>query len=248
MTTKILILGGTTEARTLADRLAEDGRLSVVTALAGRTAEPAPRRGAIHLGGFGGEAGLADYLASEAVDLLVDATHPFAARISVAAKGAAGLAECPYLRLERPGWTAAQGDSWTHVADLGEAAAALVPGARVFVTVGRQELGPFLRRTDVTIVARTIETPEHPLPERIRLVRDRPPYRLDHERATLARYRIDVLVTKNSGGAATAAKLQAARDRGIPVVMVDRPDGQPQPDAADVDTCLALIRRHLAAP
>ncbi|MGX1307194.1 precorrin-6A/cobalt-precorrin-6A reductase [Amorphus suaedae] len=248
MTAKILILGGTTEARALADRLADDGGLSVVTALAGRTAEPMPRKGAIHRGSFGGEAGLADYLAAEAVDLLVDATHPFAARISVAAKGAAGLAERPYLRLERPGWTAEQGDSWTHVADLGAAAAALAPGARVFVTVGRQELCPFLRRTDVTIVARTIETPEHPLPERIRLVRDRPPYSLEHERATLSRYKVDVLVTKNSGGAATAAKLEAARERGIPVIMVDRPGGQPAAHAADVEACVTLIRRHLAAP
>lgn len=248
MTTRILILGGTTEARDLADRLAEDGRLSVVTALAGRTAEPAPRKGEIHRGGFGGEAGLAGYLASEAVDLLVDATHPFAARISVAAERAAAAAGRPRLRLERPGWTAEEGDRWIHVADLAEAAAALAPGACAFVTVGRQELCPFLRRPDVTIVARTIEPPAHPLPERIRLVRDRPPYGLEHERAALARYRADVLVTKNSGGAAMAAKLEAARDRAIPVVMVDRPGGQPAADAADVDGCLALIRRHLAAP
>ena len=128
-----------------------------------------------------------------------------------------------------------------------EAAGALAGGARAFVTVGRQELCPFLSRTDVTIVARTIEKPEHPLPERIRLVLDRPPYSLEHERAALARYRIDVLVTKNSGGAATAAKLQAARDRGIEVVMVDRPGGQPPADADDVAACLTLIRRHLDA-
>jgi precorrin-6A/cobalt-precorrin-6A reductase len=202
--------------------------------------------GCAHL--FGGEAGLAGYLASEAVDLLVDATHPFAARISVAAERAAAAAGRPRLRLERPGWTAEEGDRWIHVADLAEAAAALAPGACAFVTVGRQELCPFLRRPDVTIVARTIEPPAHPLPERIRLVRDRPPYGLEHERAALARYRADVLVTKNSGGAAMAAKLEAARDRAIPVVMVDRPGGQPAADAADVDGCLALIRRHLAAP
>jgi precorrin-6A/cobalt-precorrin-6A reductase len=247
MTARILILGGTTEARDLADRLADDGRHTVVTALAGRTAEPVPRKGEIHLGSFGGAAGLADYLTTEAVDLLVDATHPFAARISVAAQGAATAAGCPYLRLERPGWAAGEGDRWTHVANLAEAAGALAGGARAFVTVGRQELCPFLSRTDVTIVARTIEKPEHPLPERIRLVRDRPPYSLEHERAALARYRIDVLVTKNSGGAATAAKLQAARDRGIEVVMVDRPGGQPPADADDVAACLTLIRRHLDA-
>lgn len=247
MTARILILGGTTEARDLADRLAVDDRHTVVTALAGRTAEPAPRKGEIHLGSFGGEAGLADYLAAEAVDLLVDATHPFAARISVAAKGAAATAGRPFLRLERPGWTATAGDRWTHVRGLPEAAAALPAGARALVTVGRQELCPFLGRTDVAIVARTIETPDHPLPERIRLVTDRPPYDLEHERGMLTRYRIDVLVTKNSGGAATAAKLEAAREREIEVVMVDRPGGQPPADAGDVPACLALIRQHLEA-
>lgn len=247
MTARILILGGTTEARDLADRLADDDRHSVVTALAGRTAEPMPRRGAVHRGSFGGEDGLADYLAAEAVDMLVDATHPFAARISVAARRAAATAGRPYLRLERPGWTAGEGDRWTHVANLPEAASALPAGAFALVTVGRQELCPFLTRTDVAIVARTIETPDHPLPERIRLVKDRPPYDLAHERAMLARYRIDVLVTKNSGGTATAAKLEAARERGIEVVMVDRPGGQPPAAAGDVAACLTLIRRHLDA-
>lgn len=248
MPARILILGGTTEARGLADRIAEGGRHTVVTSLAGRTADPEPRKGAVHLGGFGGEDGLRDYLAAEGVDLVVDATHPFAARISVAAKSATEAAGRPYVKLERPGWTETEGDRWTRVASLAEAADAIAPCARAFVTVGRQELSPFLRRTDVTVIARTIERPEHPLPERVRLILDRPPYALETELAVLMRYRIDVLVTKDSGGTATAAKLAAARQIGLSTIVVDRPAGQPPADAGDVESCLALIDRHLAAP
>ncbi|WP_018699278.1 cobalt-precorrin-6A reductase [Amorphus coralli] len=248
MPANILVLGGTTEARALADHVADDGRHAVVTALAGRTAEPTPRKGTVHLGSFGGTDGLRDHLLAENIDLLVDATHPFAARISIAARQAARSAGRPYLRLERPGWVETEGDRWTRVASLAEAAETLAPGANAFVTVGRQELGPFLRRPDATIVARTIEKPEHPLPERIRLILDRPPYALETELVILARYRIDVLVTKNSGGDATAAKLVAARQAGLPVIMIDRPGGQPPADAADVKSCLALIERHLHSP
>ena len=215
----VLILGGTTEARELAGAL--DGP-RVITSLAGRTNNPLLPRGELRIGGFGGVAGLACYLAAERVDVLVDATHPFAAGISANAVPAAERAGIPLLVLRRPGWTERPGDAWHRVASL-EAAAALLPslGRRIFLTTGRQGIGAFAGLDECWFLARSVEPPVPPMPARLEVVLDRGPFTLDGELGLFRSHRIDVLVSKDSGG--PAAKLDAARALGRPVVLVDRP-------------------------
>jgi precorrin-6A/cobalt-precorrin-6A reductase len=220
---RVLILGGTAEARTLAAELAADPALEVTSSLAGRTTGPRPPAGRTRSGGFGGAAGLAAWLRAEHVDAVVDATHPFAADISRHAAEAAAAVGVPLLALRRPGWTAGPGDRW-HWADTVPHAAALLPalGTRAFLTTGRQELAAFAA-LDLAILARTVEPPAPPLPRRFELLLSRGPFTLDGERALLREHRIDILVTKDSGGPATAPKLTAAREAGVPVVIVHRP-------------------------
>jgi len=244
----ILILGGTTEAATLAWRLASKPGVRAITSLAGRTRQPVTVPGEMRIGGFGGVERLKDYLCLEGIDLLVDATHPFAARISKQAAEACNGAGVPRLMLVRPAWERQDGDSWIEV-DSMEAAARALPeqGARVFLTVGRQELEPFGARPDLWFLVRLIEAPKEPLPfPRHELIRERGPFALEDEAQLLARRGIDFLVTKNAGGQASAAKIQAARSRGLPVVMVRRPR-LPLGDAtADVDGAMAWISARLA--
>jgi precorrin-6A/cobalt-precorrin-6A reductase len=215
---RVLILGGTTEARALAGSLPG---LTVITSLAGRTSSPLLPAGEVRVGGFGGVDGLTDYLRAESIDVLVDATHPFAARISDNAGAAAATTGIPLIVVRRPGWTERPGDAWHRVPDLTEAAARLPQlGHRVFLTTGRQGIAAFAE-VDAWFLARSVEPPQPPLPHRLETVLDRGPFTLDGERRLLAEHRIDVLVTKDSGG--PDAKLTAARERGIPVIMVDRP-------------------------
>ncbi|GAA0455124.1 precorrin-6A reductase [Paractinoplanes deccanensis] len=217
---RILILGGTTEARALAGALAP--RCTVITSLAGRTSAPLLPDGQVRIGGFGGAEGLRAYLVAERIDVLVDATHPFAAGISANAATAARAAGVPLIVLRRPGFREEPGDSWHRVADLA-AAASLLPrlGARrVFLTTGRQGIAAFAE-VDAWFLARSVEPPQPPMPARMEVVLDRGPFTLDGERRLLDQHRIDVVVTKDSGGA--DGKLVAARERGIPVVMVERP-------------------------
>lgn len=228
---RVLILGGTSEARALAGSLAG---ISVITSLAGRTSAPLLPAGRLRVGGFGGADGLADYLRSERIDVLVDATHPFAARISGNAGAAAATTGVPLIVVRRPGWAEQAGDAWHRVPDLGEAAA-LLPrlGRRVFLTTGRQGIAAFAD-VDAWFLARSVEPPEPPMPRRLETLLERGPFTLDGERRLLAEHRIDVLVSKDSGG--PDAKLVAARDRGLPVVMVDRP---PAPAAAHTAASVA---------
>ncbi|MFF2042111.1 cobalt-precorrin-6A reductase [Kitasatospora sp. NPDC058170] len=235
----LLILGGTTEARALAAALASGpdvapaaaraaapaaARLRVTSSLAGRVAEPRLPAGEVRIGGFGGPDGLAAWLRAEAVDAVVDATHPFAAAMSHNAALAAAATGVPLLALRRPGWTAVDGDRWHRVDSL-DAAAALLPalGRRVFLTSGRQGIRAFAHLDGLHFLARSVDAPEPPMPASTEVLLDRGPFTLDGERAVLRAHRIDVVVTKDSGGAATAPKLAAARELGLPVVVVERP-------------------------
>lgn len=218
---RVLILGGTAEARALASRLADVPGLHVVSSLAGRVTDPRLPAGEVRIGGFGGAEGLAAWLRDQRIDRLVDATHPFAERMSASAARASDLAGVPLLALLRPGWDA--DDGWHRVPSLAEAAACLRPGARVFLTTGRRSIPVFAERTDVWFLARSVDPPELPVPDNVQVVLARGPYTVDGERALITEHRLDVLVTKDSGGAMTRAKLTAAREAGLPVVMVDRP-------------------------
>jgi precorrin-6A/cobalt-precorrin-6A reductase len=236
---RVLVLAGTTDASELAARLAGAG-IDVVSSLAGITRGPRPRPGRVRTGGFGGVRGLARYLTEEGIDALVDATHPFAAVMPFHAAEAARLAGVPHLRLLRPAWEASAGDRWHHVPTLASAAQALEPLAarRVFLAVGRQSAAAFARCIGVRFVVRAIEPLDGALPGAT-VVIDRGPYRLEDERQLLIAHRIDTLVTKNSGGTATAAKLQAATELAVRVVMIDRP---PQPDVPMVPGVLEAER------
>jgi precorrin-6A/cobalt-precorrin-6A reductase len=219
----VLILGGTTEARALAAALPG---LTVISSLAGRTTSPLLPPGEVRIGGFGGTEGLAAFVRERAVDILVDATHPFAARISANAAGAAAVTGVPLLVLRRPGWTEQDGDDWYRVPDLSAAAALLSRlGRRIFLTTGRQGIAAFAAVDDCWFLARSVEPPEPPRPQRLEVLLDRGPFTLDGERALLRDHRIDVLVSKDSGGA--DAKLTAARNARIPVVLVSRPPTPP---------------------
>jgi precorrin-6A/cobalt-precorrin-6A reductase len=239
MSGRVLILGGTAEARALAAGLHEAG-IDVVSSLAGRVARPRLPVGDVRIGGFGGPDALAAWLREHRIAAVVDATHPFAQRISASAGAAAAATATPLLRLERPGWTARPGDRWQWVADLHEAARAVTEtGAhRVLVTSGRQGLAAFAA-LDAWCLIRCVDPPDAPLPRAHQVVLDRGPYTLAGERALLREHAIDLLVTKDSGGEHTAPKLQAAREAGIAVVVVRRPPRPDGPTVADVDRAAA---------
>ena len=220
---RVLILGGTAEARALAARLAGVPGVHVASSLAGRVSEPRLPAGEVHVGGFGGPEGLASWLRDHGIDRLVDATHPFAERMSASAARASRETGVPLVALRRPGWDEEDGDDWRRVPSLAEAAARLPAGARVLLTTGRRSIPVFAVRTDVWFLARSVDPPEPPVPPNMRVLVARGPYTVDGERALVRDHRIGVLVTKDSGGALTRAKLTAARDARIPVVMVDRP-------------------------
>jgi len=229
---RVLLLGGTGEARQLAARLDGQPGIELISSLAGRTGRPAWPAGRIRVGGFGGPGELAAWLAAERIDVVVDATHPFAAAITAAAVSATAQHGVPLLVLRRPGWTAGPGDDWRRVPSLA-AAAAQLPGQRVLLTVGRTGLGAFAGDRGRWFLIRSVQAPEPPLPRRAQLIQARGPFAVADELTLMRGHAIDVVVTKDSGGELTAAKLAAARELGLPVVMVDRPA---VPDAASVAT------------
>ncbi|MEE4423749.1 cobalt-precorrin-6A reductase [Streptomyces bugieae] len=241
----VLILGGTTEARRLAATLTAEPALRVTSSLAGRVAAPRLPDGEVRIGGFGGPDGLARWLREHAVDALIDATHPFAGTISFNAAEAAATAHVPLLALRRPGWVPGPDDTWHQVASLEEAAAALPAlGSRIFLTTGRMGLAHFSHLTDLWFLVRSVDAPEPPHPPRMAVLLDRGPFTLEGERELLRTHRIDVLVTKDSGAAATAPKLAAAREAGIPVVVVRRPPTpEGVPEAVDPDEAAEWLRR-----
>lgn len=233
MTVRVLILGGTGEARDLAAALHGRPGIEVTSSLAGRVSNPALPAGPTVIGGFGGTAGLARYLADHDITALVDATHPFARTISQHAVDAAARAGVPLLRLNRPGWTAAAGDRWHLVATIDDAAAAVrqhaAAGACVFLTTGRRELAPFAADADRRYLIRAVDPPDPAaLPPHATVLLDRGPYGRETERDLMATHDVRVLVSRNSGGTMTYAKIEAARDLGLPVVLLDRPP-PPQP-------------------
>ncbi|MGD6753128.1 cobalt-precorrin-6A reductase [Streptomyces sp. BH105] len=227
----VLILGGTTEARSLAEAL--HPRVRVTSSLAGRVAAPRLPAGEVRIGGFGGAEGMAAWIREHAVSAVIDATHPFAETISFNAARAAATAHVPLLALRRPGWVPGPGDDWREVGSLAEAAEAVRGAGRVFLTTGRMGLAAFAHVDDADFVVRSVDAPEPPAPPRMSVLLDRGPFTLPGERAVLADHAIDVLVTKDSGGAATSPKLVAAREAGIPVIVVRRP---PVPTGVPVAT------------
>ena len=298
---RLLILGGTTEASGLARTLAGRGDVAPLLSFAGRTEDlvqpPIPHR----VGGFGGTDGLTAFLHAEAIDALIDATHPFAARISANAAAACRRADVPLAVYTRPAWTAVEGDDWCRVPDIGTAIAVLesldgcdasptpfilsrvrstrVEGRtihqqpllgekrggmvrpstqpprgwlrmtergagpfRVFLTTGRMDLGRFLAAPQHQYLIRTIDPPTRSdLPPNATVLLARPPFTMESEIALMQAHGIDLLVTKNSGGHASAAKLAAARRLGVPVLMVERPLASGALEVRSLDAVLAWI-------
>jgi len=237
---RVLILGGTAEARALAAALPGVPGVRPISSLAGRVADPLLPTGEVRIGGFGGAEGLADWLADERIEAVVDATHPFAATISRSAARAATATGVALLALRRPGWTQRPGDDWYRQPSSAAAAAALAGMAeRVFLTTGRTDLAPFAGLDRHWFLIRSIDQPSPPLPSRHRLVLARGPFSVAAELELMAEHRIGVLVTKDSGGPLTAAKLVAARELGVPVLLIDRP---PVPDVPAVATVEEAVR------
>ena len=244
--TKLLILGGSGEAAALARALDGDARYDVTLSLAGRTSEPVKLPGTIRTGGFGGAEGLSRTLYDEKFDAVIDATHPFADQIKANAIEAARLTGVPLLAIRRPSWTPVDGDNWILVEDLEGAAVALGETAkRVFLTTGRDELRPFAKASQHFYLLRSVEAPARDeLPAHVELITARGPFRLVDELALLKQHAIDIVVTKNSGGEATYAKLAAARALGLPVVMVRRPMLPEAPSVETVVEALQWLEQH----
>jgi len=245
----LLILGGTTEARELARRvsLMMGKRVRVTTSLAGRRAGTPALAGDIRTGGFGGIRGLKAYLGDAAVDLVVDATHPFSPTISDHANAACSGQGVPRLQLLRPVWTLPRAAKYLDADDMA-AAAAMLPriARRVFLTTGLRGLEAFSGFDDLWFLVRLIDKPETPPPlTHHKVITGTPPYALDDERALLAEHDIDTLVSKQSGGTGTEAKITAALEAGVAIILIRRPPPEPGPVAETVDEALAWIESRI---
>lgn len=238
---KVLILGGTEEARQLAEQLVLMGH-QVTTSYAGRTQDPIPPRGEVRTGGFGGAGGLRDYLISNGIDRLVAASHPYAVQMAVHAVEAAKMAGVKLVRLIRPPWKEPQYAFWHHVRNAEEAATGLPSGARVLLTTGHGGLEHFLARNDCTFVVRSVEPPAAPLPAYARSLLARPPYFLNRELELMQHEGISHLVTRNSGGVQTEAKLRAAEQLRLAVVMIARPALPEAHEAHTVGHAIAALK------
>lgn len=219
---KALILGGTAEAVTLAQDLHRAG-VDVITSLAGRTAQPAPLHGLVRIGGFGGAEGLAQFLVSERISHVYDATHPFATRISANAVLACQQTGISLTVLTRAPWQKQPGDQWLEVETLNEAASLLPEGATVFLALGRQYIDAFATRTDCRFVLRMVDPPQSPLPfEAATIVLGKAQADWEQEKRVLQTHAITHLVARNSGGEASYGKIMAARHLGVTVIMIGR--------------------------
>lgn len=247
MSYRILILGGTTEARQLAGQLAAKPDIELTLSLAGRTENPIAQQVPTRVGGFGGVEGLAAYLKETKADLLIDATHPYAARISANAAKAAQFAGVPILALRRPGWERQEGDRWTEVDAAAGAPAALgLTARRVFLALGRQEVGTFEAAPQHHYLLRSVDPVEPPLGvPHVDYLLARGPFREEDERRLLIEHRIDIVVSKNSGGGATYGKIAAARALGVEVVMIRRPVLPTVPSAPGIPELLAMVDHSL---
>lgn len=222
---KVLILGGTSEGVALANKLSADPIIIPITSLAGRTREPKDVQGFLRQGGFGGVEGLVHYLKSEEVFAVFDATHPFAIQITKNAFSACKSAKIPLARLTREPWAAETGDDWHNVENIAEAVESIPVGARAFVTTGRQELEPYFERRDIWTLVRVIDMPAKQLElGRGKFIAGRGPFSVEDEVDLMRGYGVDLLVSKNSGGQSSYGKIIAARQLGLPVVMVRPPE------------------------
>ncbi|MDF2141953.1 cobalt-precorrin-6A reductase [Paenirhodobacter sp. CAU 1674] len=246
--TRLLILGGTTEASQLA-RAVHAAGFDAVFSYAGRTAAPVAQPLPTRIGGFGGVPGLVDYLRAEAISHVIDATHPFAAGMSKNAISACIETKIPLLGLERPAWQAGSGDHWQHVPDL-EAAITALPDlpARVFLAIGKQHLAPFAAKPQHHYLLRLVDPPEGalPLPD-AQAVIARGPFTPEGDEALLRAHHITHIVAKNSGGTGAEAKLIAARRLGLPVILIDRPGLPPRKTVGSVTQVLDWLRHHGAS-
>jgi precorrin-6A/cobalt-precorrin-6A reductase len=244
---RILILGGTAEARTLAAALADRRAFAVTLSLAGRTAQPAPQPVPVRTGGFGGPEGLARHLREDGIDALIDATHPYAAVISLNAAQAAEAAAVPLIALRRPAWPKLAGDRWIEVDSVEDAVAVLGSAPRrVFLALGRKELQPFIGAPQHDYLIRSVDPVDPPLavPRAVYIVA-RGPFTEAEDCALLQHHGIDTIVAKNSGGEATYGKIAAARALGLPVVMLKRPALPEAESAGTVDEVLAWLDHAL---
>ena len=238
---KILILGGTEEARLLADQLVRMGH-EVITSLVGKTSEPKLPDGEIRSGGFGGARGLSDYLLKNGIERLVDATHPYAVQMSTNAVEAARHTGVKLVRLTRPPWREPHYAFWHHVQSTEEAAAGLPAGARVLLTVGHRKLEVYLARTDCSFIVRSIEPPDKPLPAHAQSLLARPPFYMGGETDLMQNEGVTHLITRNSGGVQTEAKLKAAEQLRLAVVMIARPVLPEAHEAPTVGRALAALK------
>jgi precorrin-6A/cobalt-precorrin-6A reductase len=215
----------------------------VISSLAGRVSTPNFPPGRVRVGGFGGAGGLADYLRREQAGAVVDATHPFAAKITTNVVQAASTTGTPLVRLERPSWEGhPQANTWTWVCDAAGAGAAAESARRPFLTTGRQSLRDFDAWADRDVLVRLVDPPATSLPQRWNVILSRGPYSYDGERRILTEHSIDVILTKDSGGTHTVAKLDAAGDLGLPVVIIARPEPAPVPFLSTVAEAVAWCR------
>lgn len=241
----LLLLAGTAEARAIAAALAGRPGLDVTASLAGATRQPGALPVACRIGGFGGAGAFRDWLCAHRIDAVIDATHPFAERISARSAAVCAEAGIPYLQLLRPGWTPDPGDRWTMIAREEQAADIIRPPATVFLATGRQTLARFAGLSGCRLICRQIDPPDGPFPfPNGEFLVGQPPFSVSEERALFARLGIDWLVVKNAGGAASRSKLDAARELGLPVLMIARPALAPGAERAEtVAETLAWLER-----
>jgi precorrin-6A/cobalt-precorrin-6A reductase len=240
---RVLILGGTGEAAEIAAKVANIQGIEAITSLAGRTLQPSLPLGDLRIGGFGGVTGLVNYLHQMKIDVLIDATHPFATQMASNAAEAAIAVNIPRLKLIRPAWKPVHGDRWIEVDNIKDAASVLEKQAkRVFLTVGRQEIAAFAHLEQIWFLMRMIDPPQaNAIVPSGKVLCDRGPFNLDNEREILIRHQIDTIVSKNSGGDATYAKIIAARELKLPVVMVKRPPVPPGEQVTDIEAAVMWL-------
>jgi precorrin-6A/cobalt-precorrin-6A reductase len=244
---RILILGGTSEARALAEALGPREEFAVIVSLAGRTAKPLPQGAPVRRGGFGGAEGLARYLSDERVDFLIDATHPYAAAISAHAAAAARETGVKLIAFRRPPWRKVTGDNWVEVDSVVDAVRALGPAPRrVFLALGRNELQPFASAPQHSYLIRSVDPVDPPLDvPHVTYLTARGPFSESEDRDLLMRHSIEVIVAKNSGGEATYGKIAAARTLQLPVIMLKRPLLPEVASVATVEEALGLLDHAL---
>ncbi|NES08108.1 MAG: cobalt-precorrin-6A reductase [Okeania sp. SIO2F4] len=243
---RVLILGGIGDSLKLTALASTIPGLEVINSLAGRTRQPIITSTPTRIGGFGGVSGLTDYLREQKIDLLIDVTHPFASKISWNAAIATSQLNIPRLMLVRPAWKKIEGDRWLEVKS-NEVAAKVLPelGSRIFLSIGRQELGSYAHLKHIWFLIRALDIPQ---PDSLvppgKILTERGPFSLEEEQSLLQKYEIEAIVSKNSGGDATYAKIIAAGELGIPVVMIQRPSLPEGEQVSDVKSAVSWIRNY----